>query len=56
MSDVLMRSHSSSANLLFAGKLKEMGNSILGKFGMSLDSFKADKDPKTGSYSLSFKQ
>ncbi|KAF3554705.1 hypothetical protein F2Q69_00016586 [Brassica cretica] len=36
------------------GKLKEMGNTILGKFGMSVDNFKAVKDPNTGSYSFSF--
>ncbi|KAG6413099.1 hypothetical protein SASPL_125800 [Salvia splendens] len=36
------------------GKLKEMGNSILGRFGMSVDNFKAVKDPNTGSYSVSF--
>ncbi|KAG2245422.1 hypothetical protein Bca52824_092733 [Brassica carinata] len=35
-------------------KLKEVGNSILGRFGMSVDDFKAVKDPNTGSYSLSF--
>lgn len=39
-----------------AGKLKELGNTVLGKFGMSLDNFKADKDPATGSYSISFQQ
>mmetsp|Transcript_9637 Transcript_9637/g.18085 ORF Transcript_9637/g.18085 Transcript_9637/m.18085 type:complete len:338 (-) Transcript_9637:80-1093(-) len=33
-------------------KLKEIGNSILGNFGMSLDNFKAEKDPNTGSYSI----
>jgi tetratricopeptide (TPR) repeat protein len=33
-------------------KLKELGNSILGNFGMSLDNFKAEKDPTTGSYSI----
>ncbi|KAK9837257.1 hypothetical protein WJX81_002109 [Elliptochloris bilobata] len=38
------------------GKLKELGNTVLGKFGMSLDNFKADKDPATGSYSISFQQ
>ncbi|KAK6151535.1 hypothetical protein DH2020_014170 [Rehmannia glutinosa] len=38
------------------GKLKEMGNSILGRFGMSVDNFKAVKDPNTGSYSLSFQR
>ncbi|KAK4428191.1 Tetratricopeptide repeat protein 1 [Sesamum alatum] len=36
------------------GKLKEMGNSLLGHFGMSVDNFKAVKDPNTGSYSISF--
>ena len=30
-----------------AGKLKDLGNSVLGKFGMSLDNFKAEKDPTT---------
>jgi hypothetical protein len=38
------------------GKLKELGNSILGRFGMSLDNFAAVQDPATGSYSISFKQ
>ena len=33
-------------------KLKGLGNSILGNFGMSLDNFKAEKDPVTGSYSI----
>ncbi|PWA67777.1 acetyltransferase A, auxiliary subunit [Artemisia annua] len=37
-------------------KLKDMGNSILGRFGMSVDNFKAVKDPNTGSYSISFQQ
>ena len=36
------------------GKLKELGNGLLGKFGMSLDNFKAVQDPNTGSYSISF--
>lgn len=35
------------------GKLKDLGNSFLGKFGMSIDNFKATKDPKTGSYNIS---
>jgi tetratricopeptide (TPR) repeat protein len=35
-------------------KLKGFGNTILGKFGMSLDSFKATQDPSTGSYNISF--
>ena len=38
------------------GKLKDLGNSILGNFGMSLDNFKTVKDPATGSYSISFDQ
>ena len=42
--------------VLAAGKLKDLGNSVLGKFGMSLDNFKMDKDPNTGSYSINFKQ
>jgi hypothetical protein len=38
------------------GKLKELGNGILGKFGLSLDNFKAVQDPQTGSYSISFQR
>jgi hypothetical protein len=37
-------------------KLKGLGNSILGRFGFSLDNFKAVKDPSTGSYNISFQQ
>jgi len=37
-------------------KLKELGNTVLGKFGFSLDNFKAEKDPATGSYSIKFQQ
>lgn len=42
--------------VLWAGKLKEMGNSLLGRFGMSVDNFKAVKDPNSGSYSISFQR
>jgi tetratricopeptide (TPR) repeat protein len=38
------------------GKLKDLGNTLLGKFGMSLDNFKTEKDPDTGSYSIKFQQ
>eukprot|EP00164_Ancoracysta_twista_P001453 GFYU01001893.1.p1 GENE.GFYU01001893.1~~GFYU01001893.1.p1 ORF type:complete len:276 (-),score=77.65 GFYU01001893.1:188-1015(-) len=38
------------------GKLKDLGNNLLGKFGLSLDNFKADKDPTTGSYNISFQK
>ena len=27
---------------------------VLGKFGMSVDNFKAVKDPNTGSYSINY--
>ncbi|XP_028125741.1 tetratricopeptide repeat protein 1 [Camellia sinensis] len=37
-------------------KLKDMGNSVLGRFGMSIDNFKAVQDPNTGSYSISFQR
>ena len=35
------------------GKLKDLGNSILGNFGMSLDNFKMNQDPNTGSWNIS---
>eukprot|EP00241_Pyramimonas_parkeae_P011142 CAMPEP_0114226394 /NCGR_PEP_ID=MMETSP0058-20121206/1212_1 /TAXON_ID=36894 /ORGANISM="Pyramimonas parkeae, CCMP726" /LENGTH=225 /DNA_ID=CAMNT_0001337123 /DNA_START=252 /DNA_END=929 /DNA_ORIENTATION=- len=38
------------------GKLKDLGNNLLGNFGMSLDNFKATQDPATGSYNISFHQ
>ena len=36
------------------GKLKDLGNSILGNFGMSLDNFKMTQDPATGGWSVRF--
>ena len=36
--------------------MKSLGNSLLGNFGLSLDNFKAEKDPNTGSYSINFVQ
>ena len=35
-------------------KMKDLGNSLLGNFGLSLDNFKAEKDATTGSYSIQF--
>jgi hypothetical protein len=39
-----------------AETLKGFGNSLLGRFGLSLDNFKAEQDPATGSYNLQFVQ
>mmetsp|Transcript_1252 Transcript_1252/g.2922 ORF Transcript_1252/g.2922 Transcript_1252/m.2922 type:complete len:236 (-) Transcript_1252:133-840(-) len=36
------------------GKLKDLGNMFLGNFGMSMNNFKAQKDPNTGSYNISY--
>lgn len=38
------------------GKLKDLGNSILGNFGMSVDDFKFQQDPSTGSWSMNMGQ
>jgi tetratricopeptide (TPR) repeat protein len=37
------------------GKLKDLGNMVLGKFGMSLDNFKMEEQPG-GGYSINFQQ
>lgn len=36
------------------GKLKDLGNSVMGKFGMSMGNFKMEQDPHTGSYSVKY--
>ena len=53
---LLILLHLLSVVVVVAGKLKEMGNSVLGRFGMSVDNFKTVKDPNTGSYSISFQR
>jgi hypothetical protein len=37
-------------------KLKDLGNSMFGNFGLPMDNFNAKQDPNTGLYSISFDQ
>jgi hypothetical protein len=42
----------SLSHVVSADKLKSLGNSLLGNFGLSLDNFKMQQDPATGSWSI----
>ena len=37
-------------------KLKDLGNAVLGNFGLSVNNFKAEKDERPGSYNIQFVQ
>ncbi|GAX78392.1 hypothetical protein CEUSTIGMA_g5834.t1 [Chlamydomonas eustigma] len=52
---VVQEKHEKLKNEMF-GKLKDLGNSLLGRFGLSVDNFKAEKDPESGGYSIKFQQ
>jgi hypothetical protein len=46
--------HSGYLNIYLLAKLKSMGNTLLGKFGLSTDNFQMKQDPATGGYSFNF--
>jgi tetratricopeptide (TPR) repeat protein len=54
--DIGLTGHISDNSIVLQDKLKDLGNSILGNFGLSMDNFKAVQDPGSGSYSISFNQ
>eukprot|EP00605_Chrysophyceae_sp_TOSAG23-4_P000734 GSChrysophyteH1.ASY1.ANO1.819.1 assembled CDS len=53
--DALFKEKTEKMKNEMLGKLKDLGNTILGKFGMSLDNFKLQQQ-EGGGYSVSFKQ
>lgn len=55
LKDVVANKHEQEKQEML-GKLKDLGNMVLGKVGLSLDNFKVNQDPQTGSYSIQFKQ
>ncbi|KAL7714214.1 Uncharacterized protein QTN25_008282 [Entamoeba marina] len=38
------------------GKMKDVGNTVLGYFGLSTDNFQVNKDDSSGGYSIQFVQ